>query len=72
MEKLDLTGLPEFAFPTMLIMGRYDMNVAPLTTWRMHKATPGSTFGVFEKSGHLPSYDEPDKYLRVMEAFLAK
>jgi proline iminopeptidase len=38
----------------------------------MHKAIPGSTFVVFEKSGHLPSYEEPDKYVRVMEAFLAK
>ncbi len=72
-EKLDLTtALPKFAFPTMVITGRYDMNVAPLTAWRMHKAIPGSTFVVFEKSGHLPSYEEPDKYVRVMEAFLAK
>lgn len=70
-EKLDLTtALPKFAFPTMVITGRYDMNVAPLTAWRMHKAIPGSTFVVFEKSGHLPSYEEPDKYVRVIETFL--
>jgi proline iminopeptidase len=38
----------------------------------MRQAVSGATFVVFEKSGHLPSYEEPDKYVRVMEAFLAK
>ena len=68
---LDLTtALPKFTFPTMVITGRYDMNVAPLTAWRMYKAIPGAMFVVFEKSGHLPSYEEPEKYVRVIEDFL--
>jgi pimeloyl-ACP methyl ester carboxylesterase len=25
----------------------------------MHKAVPGSRFTVFEKSGHLPFFEEP-------------
>jgi pimeloyl-ACP methyl ester carboxylesterase len=25
----------------------------------------------FEKSGHLPAYEEPEKYLKVLETFLA-
>jgi proline iminopeptidase len=69
---LDLTPeLPKFKFPTMVITGRYDMNVAPLTAWNIYKAIPGAKFVVFEKSGHLPSYEEPDKYVQVIDAFLS-
>jgi proline iminopeptidase len=68
---LDLTAeLPKFAFPTLVITGRYDMNVAPLTAWRMYKSIPGAKLVIFEKSGHLPSYEEPDKYVQVVNAFL--
>ncbi len=70
---LDLTSaLSNFSIPTMVITGRYDMNVAPLTAWQIYKAIPGATFEVFEESGHLPSYEEPDKYVRVVNAFLAR
>ncbi len=70
---LDLTPeLPKFNFPTMVITGRYDMNVTPLTAWNIYKAIPGAKFVVFEKSGHLPSYEEPDKYVQVVNAFLSQ
>ncbi|HTB12535.1 MAG TPA: alpha/beta hydrolase [Bryobacteraceae bacterium] len=68
---VDLTPhLANFAFPTLVITGRYDMNVAPLTAWNIYKAIPGAKFVVFAKSGHLPSYEEPDKYVQVVDAFL--
>lgn len=68
---LDLTAkLPGFHFPTLVITGRYDMNVAPLTAWRMAHAIPGAKIVFFEKSGHLPSYEEPQKYREVLEGFL--
>jgi proline iminopeptidase len=70
-EKLDYTeALKKFNFPTLVITGRYDMNVAPLTAWQMYKAIPGAKFAVFEQSGHLPSYEEPEKYLKVLTDFL--
>jgi proline iminopeptidase len=70
---LDLTPeLPKFKFPTMVITGRYDMNVTPLTAWNIYKAIPGAKFVVFEKSGHLPSYEEPDKYVQIVNAFLSQ
>jgi proline iminopeptidase len=70
---LDLTPeLPKFKFPTMVITGRYDMNVTPLTAWNIYKAIPGAKFVVFEKSGHLPSYEEPDKYVQVVDTFLGQ
>ncbi len=64
--------LPKFKFPTMVITGRFDMNVTPLTAWKIYKAIPGAKFVVFEKSGHLPSYEEPDKYVSVLDEFFSK
>ena len=68
---LDLTSkLAGFHFPTLVITGRYDMNVAPLTAWRLAHDIPGGKVVFFEKSGHLPSYEEPEKYISVLESFL--
>jgi proline iminopeptidase len=68
---LDLTSkLAGFKFPTLVINGRYDMNVAPLTAWRLAHAIPGAKVVFFERSGHLPAYEEPEKYVEVLEAFL--
>ncbi len=70
-ENIDLTAaLPRFNFPTLVITGRYDMNVAPLTAWRMAHEIPGARIVFFEESGHLPSYEEPEKYLQVLNDFL--
>lgn len=68
---LDLTPkLAGFKFPALVMTGRYDMNVAPLTAWRLAHAIPGAKIVFFEKSGHLPAYEEPDKYITVLEDFL--
>ena len=63
-------ALAKFNFPTLVINGRYDMNVAPLTAWRMYKAIPNAKIVFFEQSGHLPSYEEPEKYLQTLNNFL--
>lgn len=68
---LDLTRkLAEFHFPTLVINGRYDMNVAPATAWSLAHSIPGAKVVFFEKSGHLPAYEEPDRYVEVLENFL--
>ncbi|HEX7285960.1 MAG TPA: alpha/beta fold hydrolase [Candidatus Angelobacter sp.] len=68
---LDLSAkLAGFQFPTLVITGRFDLNVAPLTAWRQAKAIPGAKLVIFEHSGHLPSYEEPEKYHEVLEDFL--
>ena len=72
-EDLDLAAkLADFKFPTLVITGRYDMNVAPLTAWRMAHAIPGAQLVFFEKSGHLPAYEEPEKYHKVLDDFLRR
>lgn len=68
---LDLTqALPGFHFPTLVITGRWDMNVAPINAWKMTHAIPRAKIVFFEESGHLPAYEEPEKYRRVIEEFL--
>ncbi len=61
----------KFRFPALVITGRYDMNVAPLVAYRIHKEIPGSRFAVFEKSSHLPFTEEPEAFGRTLEEFLA-
>ena len=70
-EKIDLAAdLARFHFPTLVISGRYDMNVAPLTAWNIAHAIAGAKLVFFEKSGHLPSFEEPECYQKVLEDFL--
>jgi proline iminopeptidase len=71
-ERFDLNPeLHKFKFPTLVITGRFDMNVAPSVAYKIHQAIPGSQFAVFEKSGHLPFFEEQDAFVGVMEQFLA-
>lgn len=71
-ERFDLNPeLPAFRMPTLVITGRYDFNVAPSVAWGIHRAIPNSEFAVFEKSGHLPFCEEPDGFVKRVEAFLS-
>jgi len=71
LQRFDLNPeLAKFRFPTLVVTGRYDFNVAPSVAWAIHKAIPGSQFTVFEKSGHLPFFEEPDAFLARLETFL--
>src|SRR5262245_52920972 len=70
-QRFDLNPeIRKFKFPTMIITGRYDINVAPSVAYKMHRAIAGSRFVVFERSGHLPFYEEPEAFVRALEAFL--
>jgi proline iminopeptidase len=68
---LDLTeAVKRFHFPVLVITGRYDMNVAPVNAWTIAHEIPGAKIVFFEESGHLPAYEEPAKYRRVVGEFL--
>lgn len=73
LQRFDLNPeLPKYKFPTLVVTGRYDFNVAPSVAWTIHRAIPRSEFAVFEKSGHLPFCEEPDPFLARVGAFLSK
>jgi proline iminopeptidase len=63
-------ALPTLGMPTLVVTGRYDINVAPSTAWKIHKSIPGSRWEVFERSGHLPYFEEPERFVQVVEGFL--
>ena len=68
---LDLTpALATLHLPTLVLTGRYDMNVALVTAWNLAHAIPSAKLVIFEQSGHLPAYEEPERYRSVLENFL--
>jgi proline iminopeptidase len=70
-QRFDLNPeIRKFKFPTLVVTGRYDINVAQSVAYKIHKAIPGSQFVVFERSGHLPFYEEPEAFVRTLETFL--
>ncbi len=69
--KLDLTEqMKHFHLPTLVLQGRFDLNVTPDVSWMVAHTVPGAELVWFEKSGHLPYYEEPDKYVQVVTTFL--
>ncbi len=71
-QRFDLNPeLAKFHFPTAVLTGRYDINVAPSVAYKIHKAIANSVFVVFDRSGHMPFYEEPDKFIQVVEQFLS-
>ena len=65
---------PEIAklkMPTLVLTGRYDINVAPTTAFKIHLQIPESQFVVFERCGHMPFFEEPDKFIQTVNGFLA-
>ena len=71
-EAHDLTAkdLKRLSMPVLVTTGRFDANVAPRTSWRIHQAIPGSQFAVWERSGHFPMIEEPDAFFAVVDRFL--
>lgn len=71
MARYDLNPeIAKFRLPVLVMTGRYDMNVAPVIAWKIHQAIPGSRLVVFERSGHLPFLEEPERFRREVEEFL--
>ncbi len=61
----------KFRFPVIVMCGRFDMNVAPVIAYKIHEAIPGSKFVVFDRSGHIPFFEEPDKFVKILNDFLS-
>ena len=71
--KFDLTPeLLKFKQQTLVLTGRFDMNVATSVAYGIHKTIPGSEFVVFEQSGHLPFFEEQEAFVQVVNEFLLK
>jgi pimeloyl-ACP methyl ester carboxylesterase len=69
MTMLDRCYLTE-SVPVQLVWGEDD-SVIPVEHARMaHAAMPGSRLEVFERAGHFPFHDDPDRFVEVVEQFI--
>ncbi len=57
--------------PTLLISGRFD-EATPATVQPFFDEIGDVRWEIFEASSHMPFIEEPEKYLRVVESFLAE
>lgn len=62
--------LQSLRIPTLVLTGRFDVNIPPITAWKIHKAITDSKFLAFPKSGHFPFVEEPESFVTVVTNFL--
>ncbi|HTF70263.1 MAG TPA: alpha/beta fold hydrolase [Edaphobacter sp.] len=68
----DLTDdLKRFTFPTLVMWGRYDINSAVVTGWKISQAVPGAKIVIYEKTRHFPFYEEESSFLHDLNQFLS-
>jgi len=60
----------KISVPTLLISGRYD-EATPATVQPFFDGIPNVSWEIFESSSHMPFVEETERYLDVVEAFLA-
>ncbi|HEV2779819.1 MAG TPA: alpha/beta fold hydrolase [Actinophytocola sp.] len=62
-----LAGL---AVPTLVVTGRFDRVTPPAIAHSLARLVPGAELIVFERSGHRPWAEEPDRYFAALHTFL--
>jgi pimeloyl-ACP methyl ester carboxylesterase len=56
--------------PVQLIWGSQDAVVPVSHAWMAHSAMPGSKLEIFDRCGHFPFHDDPDRFVEVVERFI--
>jgi proline iminopeptidase len=64
--------LKDLKMPVLIIAGRFDRIAVPSFSVLYKKYCPQAQFEMFEKSGHHPEVEEPDKEFKIIRDFLAK
>ena len=66
---LDRCYLTE-SVPVQLIWGRQDVVIPVEHAHMAHAAMPGSQLEIFERSGHFPFHDDPDRFVELVQRFI--
>lgn len=66
----EVDALAGAAVPVMILWGRHDRAVPIESGWAMHGRIPRSRFEVFDRSSHMPNFDEPDRFNDLVVGFL--
>lgn len=65
-------GASSLRVPILIAHGRYDYTV-PYRMWDgLVERLPRATLHIFERSGHQPFYEEPDRFSEVLMAWMAR
>jgi proline iminopeptidase len=68
----DVALEPRVNAPVLICAGKYDYVVPPSTWTDAEKAKlPNLTFHIFEKSGHMMMYEEPDEFERIFNQWMS-
>ena len=66
----DLPDLAAISCPTLVIVGELDLPFVP-GSQLMAEAIPGARLEVIPDAGHSPQFEAPDRWIEVLEGFLA-
>ncbi len=58
------------AMPTLIVWGDRDRIIPVAQGYATHEAMPGSRLEVFERAGHFPHCDDPERFCRVLVDFV--
>ncbi len=64
--------LPNIQVPTLVTVGRGDWVTPVSASETIARLIPDAQLEIFEKSGHSPQSEEPEKFQRVLREFLAR
>ena len=71
--EFDLTPrLPELQVPTLILCGKDDLITPVERATVLHQNVKNSELVVFEKSGHVPFFEEPAAFTQVVKGFLQR
>jgi pimeloyl-ACP methyl ester carboxylesterase len=57
--------------PVLIVWGARDRIIPLEHGRRAHELVPGSRFELFERAGHFPHLDEPERFVRTLEDWIA-
>ena len=64
--------LARISAPTLVMVGRYDFITGPHMAEDIAGRIPGAQLVVFEESGHMPFFEEPDRWQAAIRAFVER
>lgn len=64
--------LKDLKMPVLIVTGRFDRVAVPWMAVKFKEYCPQAQFVMFEKSGHNPQVEEPEKEFKIINDFLAK
>jgi hypothetical protein len=67
LDRLDLTK----RFPSLIVWGERDRIVPAEHGRQVHQLVPNTYLAMFERAGHFPHRDDPDRFVQVVDEFLA-